>query len=137
MDLHTKEQRSYNMSRIKSKNTAPEKVLFKLLRNSGFKFRRHPHLPGKPDAILIQHKVAIFVDGEFWHGRNFNKWKERLSPFWYEKISQNIKRDRKNRRLLKELDWQVVRLWGRSLIKEPQNSLNKIIELIQKSQRKN
>lgn len=126
MDRITKEQRSYNMSRIKSRNTKPEKFLFRELKNSRYKFRRHSSLPGKPDAVMVQYKIAIFVDGEFWHGKNFKDWKNRITPFWKKKIGDNIRRDRKNNNLLKKQGWIVIHIWGRDIIKNSEKTLSRI-----------
>jgi DNA mismatch endonuclease, patch repair protein len=103
MDRHTAKQRSYNMSQIKSENTLPERIIFEKLKEKGYKFRKHFGLPGKPDVVFVKEKVAVFIDGEFWHGRSFSKWKNDLSKFWLKKIGDNIKRDKKNRLLQKTL----------------------------------
>lgn len=119
MDVHTKKQRSYNMSRIRSKNTGPEKLLFNLLSNHKISYRKHGKLPGKPDAVLIRQKLAVFVDGEFWHGKDFEKWKNKLQPFWHEKISVNRARDRKVDRLLRKQGWHILHFWESDLKKRP------------------
>ncbi len=133
MDIHTKEQRSYNMSRVKSKNTQPEKGLFQMLRKAGIRFRKHLDLPGKPDAVLVSDKIVVFVDGEFWHGKNFNIWKDKLPSFWYKKISENIRRDRKNKRLLIKKGWRIIHFWGREIKKNPDKVLLKIYKIIGKT----
>lgn len=137
MDVHTKAQRSYNMSRIRSKNTKPELVLFKKLKETKLKFRRHYPIPGKPDVVFVKEKLAVFVDGEYWHGKNFGKWKDQLSEFWLKKIGTNIKRDRSLRRQLKKDGWMVFRVWGRDLIKEPDKYVLKISSLISEKPKKN
>ncbi len=86
MDRLTKKKRSWNMSRIRSKNTKPELLLYKTLKKAGYKFRKHSSLPGKPDVAFTDVKLAVFIDGEFWHGRKFHQWKSKLSHFWLEKI---------------------------------------------------
>lgn len=126
MDVHTKEQRSYNMSRIRSKNTGPEKVLFSLLKKQNIFFRKHGKLPGKPDAVLIRQKLVVFVDGEFWHGKDFEKWKNKLQPFWYEKISINRARDRKVDRLLRKQGWHIFHFWESDLNKRSDVCLSRI-----------
>lgn len=93
-DVLTRAQRSYNMSRVKSRNTKPEKTIFKLLKAKGYKFKKHYQIYGKPDIAFPKDKIAIFIDGEFWHGKNFRQWKEKLTPFWLDKITGNIKRDK-------------------------------------------
>lgn len=130
MDVHTKQQRSFNMSRVRSKNTKPELVLFKELKKSGIKFEKHYHIPGNPDAVLLKENLAIFVDGEFWHGKDFNKWKDKLSDFWVTKISENIKRDKKNNLVLKNFGWRIIRAWGRSVNKNPKIIIRRIKRLL-------
>lgn len=131
MDKLTPKQRSYNMSRIKSKNTKPEKIVFNLLKKSGYKFIKHnKNIIGKPDIAFIKQKIVIFIDGEFWHGKKFNSWKNKLTDFWYNKINNNIKRDKKNSRLLKLNGWKVIRIWDREIIKNPETALLRIIKFI-------
>lgn len=130
MDVHTKEQRSYNMSRIPSKNTKPELLLFKSLRKAGLKFKKHYPITGKPDAVFPNEKLAVFVDGEYWHGKDFDQWKNRLSEFWFKKIGQNIKRDRRIRSELRKGGWLVLRIWGRDLIRQPDRYLRKIQRMV-------
>lgn len=133
MDVHTKEQRSYNMSRVKSKNTKPETIIFEILKNGGYKFKKHYPIHGKPDIVFPKLKIAIFIDGEFWHGKNFNDWKEKISPFWLDKIGKNILRDKKNYKLLKDDGWTILRLWGRDIVKNPKKAYSKILKLLGKS----
>ncbi len=130
MDRLTKEQRSYNMSQVRSKNTLPEKLVSRGLRKEKVKFRKHYKLPGKPDILLTTEKIASFIDGEFWHGRKFNQWKHKLSKFWLEKIGGNIKRDKRNRKELKERGWEVIRLWDKEIIKNPEKETNKILRVL-------
>jgi DNA mismatch endonuclease (patch repair protein) len=131
MDVHTKEQRSFNMSQVKSKNTKPEILMFSLLNEAGYKFKKHYSVIGKPDIAFPQYKVAIFIDGEFWHGRNFIQNKKALSPFWVKKIGDNLKRDRKNTRELRVAGWQVLHLWDKSIIKNPEQSLEKVVKFLE------
>lgn len=121
MDVFTKKKRSEIMSKIRSKNTTAEVLLFKLLRKEGYKFSKHDKsLPGSPDAVLKNEKVVIFIDGEFWHGYRFSRWKDRIpQKYWRIKIENNIKRDRLNRKNLKKAGWHVVREWSRQFKKDP------------------
>lgn len=121
------------MSRIKSKNTKPEKMLFRELKKQDFIFKRHSNLPGKPDIQLSRYKIVIFVDGEFWHGKSFKYWKDKLTPFWLKKIGDNIKRDRKNDRLLRKNGWTVIHLWGRDIVKNPDKALSGIRKIAEKA----
>lgn len=111
-DVHSKETRSYNMSRIKGKNTKPEILVRKFLFSKGFRYRVNvKSLPGKPDIVLPKYKTVIFIHGCFWHGhegcRYFVVPKTR-TEWWMEKISSNIERDNMNCVALKENGWNVL-----------------------------
>src|ERR1700733_6657148 len=112
MDVFTSTKRSMIMAKIRSKNTTPERVLFAELRMRGIKFRRHYKLIGRPDIAFPKDKIAVFIDGDFWHGYNW-KVKGQIPPevFWQAKISSNIKRDRKVRMALSKTRWKVIRIW--------------------------
>lgn len=126
-DIMTKEKRSLLMSKIRGKNTKPELVLRKTLIRYGLRgYRLHTNLPGKPDIVFSKKKLAIFCDGEFWHGHQFHEWKRTLTLFWLQKITANIKRDRKNDRLLESEGWTVLRFWGRAILKNPDLIIKKI-----------
>lgn len=130
MDVHTKSQRSYNMSRIRSKNTKPEVLMFTLLKKKGFVFETHYPIAGKPDIVFPDNKLAVFIDGEFWHGKDFITTKNKLSPFWLKKISENIKRDNRNTRILRKEGWHVLHLWGRKITKSPDSSFKRIVRFL-------
>lgn len=112
------------MSKIRSKNTAPELLVFKELRKRKIYFFKHySKIPGKPDIALPRKKIAVFIDGDFWHGYGFSKQKKRLpKKYWQEKISSNIKRDRRIRSKLKKDGWRILRVWSHEL-KKPQGVL--------------
>lgn len=114
-DRHSQETRSYNMSRIKGKNTKPELLVRKFLFSKGFRFRLHdPKLPGKPDIILPKYKTVIFVNGCFWHGhedcRKATLPKTR-TEWWKEKIEKNKINDAKANRALIYAGWEVIIIW--------------------------
>jgi DNA mismatch endonuclease (patch repair protein) len=114
MDVHTPQQRSFNMSRIKRGNTKPEEKLRKLLWNNGFRYRLHyKKLPGKPDIVFPSRKKVIFVNGCFWHKHNcrYFKWPQTNTEFWEEKITANVTRDNKNYNALTELGWCYLIIW--------------------------
>ena len=113
-DVLTREQRSYNMSRIRGKNTKPELVVRRGIHRLGFRFRLHvKNLPGKPDLVLPKHHAVIFVHGCFWHGHDcpFFRWPKSRPEFWRAKIGANIERDRAARTALKAVDWRVLTVW--------------------------
>ncbi len=108
-------RRSWNMSRIKGKDTCPEIVVRSILHRLGYRFRLHrKDLPGKPDIVLPKHETVIFVNGCFWH--RHTGCRQATTPksntgFWKKKFADTIKRDRKQQRLLKEAGWRVLVLW--------------------------
>lgn len=114
-DVHTPEQRSYNMSRIRNKNTKPEELIRKYLFSQGFRYRKNDvRLPGKPDIVLPKYKAVVFVNGCFWHGHigcRYFVWPKNNAEFWKKKINDNIERDEKDYILLKELGWRVLVVW--------------------------
>ena len=111
-DVHTPEQRSYNMSRIRCKNTKPEELVRKFLFSQGFRYRKNDaRLPGKPDIVLPKYKTVIFVNGCFWHGHEgcrYFVWPKNNAEFWKEKITGNIQRDKHNHQLLANQGWGVI-----------------------------
>ncbi|MDR3680524.1 MAG: DNA mismatch endonuclease Vsr [Flavipsychrobacter sp.] len=120
-DVHSKETRSFNMSRIRSKDTKPELLVRKYLFGQGFRFRLHDKkLPGKPDVVLPKYKTVLFIHGCFWHGhggcRYFIVPKTR-TEWWLNKISINIANDRKSAALLHATGWHTIEIWECSLKK--------------------
>ena len=114
MDVFPEKKRREIMSRVKNRNTLPELLVRSLLHRLGFRFRLHrSDLPGTPDIVLPRHKVAIFVNGCFWHGHDCPRGKLPATnrAFWEAKIARNIARDEKNRRALIELGWRPLTVW--------------------------
>jgi DNA mismatch endonuclease (patch repair protein) len=112
-DHMTPAQRSRAMSRVKLKNGPLEKLVRKELRVLGVRYRcNNRTLPGNPDIMLPHHRVAIFVDGNFWHGWRLPTWEHKLSAFWRDKLRANRARDQRNFRRLRRLGWTVCRIWG-------------------------
>lgn len=129
-DTLTKEQRSALMSRMRGTNTAAERIIFELLRRRRLSFTTHSiGLPGRPDVAFESRRLAVFIDGDFFHGRGFQTWKHKLSLFWLEKISGNIRRDRRVDRRLWKTGWSVVHLWSRDVQRHPEKSLSRILRL--------
>ena len=112
MDVHDKKTRSYNMSRIRSKNTKPEMLVRKHLFSKGFRYRLHDKkLPGKPDIILPKYRTVILVHGCFWHGHDNCKYyvvPKTRTEWWLNKINKNKERDAKNISALREAGWNVL-----------------------------
>ena len=114
-DRISRAHRSWNMSRIKSRDTAPEKMVRSSLHRAGFRFRLHPKgLPGKPDIVLPKYRTAIFVHGCFWHrhqGCRFAYTPKTRKRFWLNKLLANRARDRRKTLELQTLGWNVVTIW--------------------------
>lgn len=115
MDVHNKEIRSYNMSRIKGKKTKPEEVVAKYLFAKGFRYRRNVKgLPGTPDIVLKKYRTVIFVNGCFWHCHEGCKWfvlPETNAEFWKKKFDCNRERDKQNYKKLQDDGWSVIIVW--------------------------
>jgi len=123
MDIVSKEKRSWNMSRIRSKDTNPEKIVRSLLHRMGFRFRLHVKgLPGKPDIVLPKFKTVIFVHGCFWHRHPKCKYaytpKSRVD-FWAKKFTDNVARFKIVKKELVHLKWKVVVIWECEIENKP------------------
>ena len=132
-DNHSPEVRSYNMSRIKGKDTKPEEIVRKYLFAHGFRYRKNdPRLPGKPDIVLPMYRTCIFVNGCFWHGHQGCKyfvWPKNNEEFWHNKINGTIERDTRQYRELEALGWRILVVWECELKKDQRNdTLHKIEE---------
>ncbi|MDP2414290.1 very short patch repair endonuclease [Daejeonella sp.] len=114
-DVHSKEIRSYNMSRIRSKNTKPEMLVRKFLHKNGFRYRLHvKNLPGKPDIVLPKYKSVIFIHGCFWHGHEGCKYyvvPKTRTDWWLKKIMTNTSNDLKAEETLLSKGWKIIRIW--------------------------
>ena len=135
MDNHSKEVRSYNMSRIRSKNTKPEELGRKALFAAGFRYRKNVRkLPGQPDVVLSKYRTVIFVNGCYWHGHEGCKYfvmPKTNVEYWGNKIECNQQRDKENHRKLKELGWHVVVIWECEIChSNKENTLKKLSEKI-------
>lgn len=130
-------QRSYCMSRIRAKDTSIEVSLRKLLWHAGYRYRKNDtRLPGTPDISLSKYKIAIFCDGEFFHGKNWESGERehvgrgKNGEYWIKKIEGNITRDNENEKRLNEIGWTVIRFWGKDIKKHPEFCLKAIEECI-------
>ena len=138
MDVHNKETRSYNMSRIKGRKTKPEEIIAKYLFSQGFRYRRNvKKLPGTPDIVLKKYKTVIFVNGCFWHmheGCKYFVWPKDNSEFWKNKLLANKERAEKEKKEIEELGWKVIVVWECQLKKaERERTLNWLIEKIREA----
>ena len=119
MGSGTPEQRSYNMSRIRGKDTDIELMLRRELWSRGLRYRKNvKSVPGKPDIAFLGKRVAVFCDSEFWHGYDWENSKETIKArrdFWYPKIERNMERDREVNATLEAEGWVVIRFWGREI----------------------
>lgn len=116
------------MKRVKLKNGSLEMLVQLGLRARGFRFRCHVRtLPGRPDIVFPRERVAVFVDGDFWHGWRLPAWEHKLSMFWRQKLHANRARDCRNFRKLRSLGWRVVRLWQHQV----KGDLNRCLSLIE------
>ncbi|MCF6342984.1 MAG: very short patch repair endonuclease, partial [Bacteroidales bacterium] len=131
--FYTTPQRSKTMSKIRSKDTKPELLLRKALWAKGHRYRlRVKKLIGSPDIVFRKYKLVVFVDGEFWHGYNWEEKKQKIKSnrkFWIPKIERNMQRDIEVNNLLKEQGWTVLRFWDSSVKKE----IQKCVEIIEQN----
>ena len=134
-DVHDHETRSFNMSRIGSKDTKPEMMVRKFLFKKGYRFRLHDKkLPGKPDLVLRNYKTVIFVHGCFWHGHEGCKYyviPKTRTEWWLKKIERNKQLDFENFQILQELGWKVLIIFECELKKNNRDkTLNELINKI-------
>lgn len=128
--MKTKEEIHYNMSRIKGRDTSIEKILRHALYQEGYRYRKNvTALPGTPDIVLCKYKIAIFCDGDFFHGYDLNKTESSLKTnkdFWSKKIETNQKRDIDTDKKLVEMGYLVYRFWEHEIRKELKKVLAEI-----------
>ncbi len=132
VDRISKERRSWNMSRIKGKNTGPEKQLRSMLHRAGYRYRlHHPKLPGRPDIVLPKYHTVVFVHGCYWHRHkgctNATTPKSR-TEFWQKKFSDTVRRDKLKAEQLRGLSWHVITVWECELKKNPQAVLEQVTD---------
>ena len=136
MDKLTPEQRKKNMRSIKGKDTSIEMILRKALWKKGYHYRKnYKNLPGTPDIALTKYKIAIFCDGEFFHGKDWEVKKPKLmnsknSDYWISKIERNMERDHENEQKLLFMGWTVIRFWGKEILKNTDDCIKVIEEAI-------
>ncbi len=122
------ETRSRVMSKIRGRDTKPERMTLALLRAAGVEPEPQAcDLPGRPDFVFREQAVAIFVDGSFWHGWRFPAWRHKLSEKWEAKIEATRKRDRRNHARLRRAGWIVIRVWDFQLERNPEWCINRVL----------
>ncbi len=129
--FYTTPERSKMMAKIRGKNTKPELVFRKALWAAGYRYRiDYKKLIGKPDIVLKKYKTVIFIDGEFWHGYNWEERKEKIKTnreFWIPKIERNLQRDREVNIALETKGYKVFRFWEKEIKKELDKCLDRVI----------
>jgi len=132
--LETTDAISKRMARVRLKKGKAETMLAKALWHQGYRYRmNYKELPGSPDIAFTKQKVAVFVDGEFWHGYDWENRKEKLKnnrDYWIEKIQENMARDMKNGRQLEELGWRAIRFWEKEVLQDLDNCVDKCTKLL-------
>lgn len=131
-DKFTSEERSWIMSRVKSKDTMPEIKLRRELWKRGLRYRvATENLPGKPDILFPRAKVVVFVDGEFWHGHKLSAERlNQMSDYWHHKIGCNVERDCNNNERLKEMGYEVLRFFERDILKNSETLADQIETIV-------
>lgn len=141
VDILTKEKRSWNMSRIKGKNTKPELLLRSLLHRNGFRFRLHDKkLPGKPDIVLPRYKTVIFVNGCFWHRHSGCKYAytpKSRQEFWSKKFESTVKRDKEKEDKLRRKGWNVIVVWECELKRNGNDVISRVSSRIKEKKNGN
>jgi len=135
-DVLTKEQRSKNMRHIKSSDTNIEILFRKALWEKGYRYRKNvKNLPGKPDIVINKYRIAIFCDGEFFHGKDWDALHEKLKSsnngeFWIKKISRNIEHDNEVDKKLTYMGYTVLRFWGNDIKRHMDDCLQAVDEVV-------
>ncbi len=122
-DFLSKAQRSKHMSLVRSRDTRFELAFLRVLSAEvypcGFRYRKHHRtIPGTPDIVFLKYRLAVFLDSDFWHGRNYAKLADRMNQFWRRKIERNMERDRQVNRALRRDGWTVLRLGEKEVKKD-------------------
>jgi len=132
--FYTTKERSALMAKIRGKNTKPEIKLRKILWSLGIRYRKnYPKLPGKPDIVSKKYKLAIFIDGTFWHGYKWEENRDKIKTnreFWIPKIERNMQRDRENNLALEAMGYKVMRFWEYEINREMGRCLKGILDYL-------
>jgi len=134
-DIFSPEKRSWIMSRIRSTNTKIDLKMNQMLSELRCKYAMYPKMYGNPDFVIVQSKIAIFCDGDFWHGYKFEEKKKPAKKYWRNKIEYNMARDKKISRNLRYMDWSVLRFWEHDIEKKSEFCIKKIAKKIKSKKR--
>lgn len=122
------------MSKVSLKGGKAEMMLAKALWHRGYRYRKNfKKLPGSPDIAIMKYNIAVFVDGEFWHGKDWEQRKMRLKSnrdYWIEKIEENMARDFRNDNLLIQMGWTPIHFWEKDVLRDLENCVTTIVELV-------
>jgi len=133
-DRFCKEHRSWLMSRVRGRDTGPERIVRSMLHRLGFRYRLHdPGLPGRPDLVLPKYRAVVFVHGCFWHrhrGCRRAATPKTNTQFWRRKFQKNRMRDERNRRKLSALGWKVVLIWECQVYADPHRAVGDAVTSI-------
>ena len=135
--FYTTPERSKIMGKIRGKNTKPEMAFRKALYAQGYRYRiDYRKLTGKPDIVLKKYRIVIFIDGEYWHGYNWEERKPKIKTnreFWIAKIERNMQRDAEVNRTLEDLGYKIFRFWENEIKKELERCLSEVVSYIERS----
>jgi len=130
-DHMTPDQRSRAMKSVKLKDGPLERLIQRELRKIGLRFQRnYKRLKGSPDIVFLKKKVAVFIDGDFWHGWRLPACEHKLSEFWRSKLRANRRRDQRNFRRLRAADWTVIRLWEHEIRSDSGKCVDRILRAL-------
>lgn len=134
-DTYDAATRSEVMSRVKARDTEPEIMLRGALFSLGVRgWRCHrPDVPGKPDLSFSRGRLAVFVDGAFWHGHPSKYWRGRSGGYWDQKIGRNIARDRETNERLVSTGWNVVRIWDFEVQSDPPRAAERVMNALERA----
>ena len=127
-DIFTPEKRSWVMSRIRGTNTKIDLRMNEMLGNMRYKYEMYPKMFGNPDFALPRKKIAIFCDGDFWHGYRYYEKKRLSKKFWRDKIEKNMRRDAAVSRRLRRDGWSVLRFWEHEIERNPEKCMRRIVK---------
>ncbi len=127
VDIFTPEKRSWVMSRIRGSDTKIDLRMEAMLKDIGYRFEKYPKMYGNPDFVITRRGIAIFCDGDFWHGYRYYEKKRLPKKFWRDKIERNMRRDVTVSRHLRREGWSVLRFWEHDIEKNPDKCVRRIV----------